>query len=228
MFMKKRFLSFLLSVFMIVSCSLGLTGCEAWENFERYTTLAFLGVERTSDGFYLQYVDEYGGYYILLSVDEATDVLKVPETYKKYPITQVGVIGKGFAYWMVKNNIDVNYDEKEIEFMRAVEIEIPKQVYCHRLIEEIGLSMVEDIDIIIKGGGLLKLVSLMRCSNVDIFYEGSEQEMSGVTIEKLTYDENGAHKLDPNATVNVYYYSETQPQTQGNYWHYVDGEPVIW
>lgn len=26
----------------------------------------------------------------------------------------------------------------------------------------------------------------------------------------------------------IYYYSETQPTTTGNYWHYVDGVPTIW
>ncbi len=26
----------------------------------------------------------------------------------------------------------------------------------------------------------------------------------------------------------VYYYSETQPETTGNYWHYVDGVPTVW
>ena len=26
----------------------------------------------------------------------------------------------------------------------------------------------------------------------------------------------------------VYYYSENEPTTEGNYWHYVNGEVVIW
>ena len=26
----------------------------------------------------------------------------------------------------------------------------------------------------------------------------------------------------------VYYYSETEPTTTGNYWHYVNGVPTIW
>ena len=26
----------------------------------------------------------------------------------------------------------------------------------------------------------------------------------------------------------IYYYSEIEPITLGNYWHYVDGEPVVW
>ena len=29
-----------------------------------------------------------------------------------------------------------------------------------------------------------------------------------------------------NAT--IYYYSETQPTAEGNYWHYVDGVPTVW
>ena len=26
----------------------------------------------------------------------------------------------------------------------------------------------------------------------------------------------------------IYFYSETQPAASGNYWHYADGEPVVW
>lgn len=31
-----------------------------------------------------------------------------------------------------------------------------------------------------------------------------------------------------NMGTDYYYYSETEPAEEGNYWHYVNGEPVIW
>ncbi|MBQ9715098.1 MAG: leucine-rich repeat domain-containing protein [Clostridia bacterium] len=31
-----------------------------------------------------------------------------------------------------------------------------------------------------------------------------------------------------NHTALTYWYSETQPTTAGNYWHYVNGEPTVW
>ena len=46
-----------------------------------------------------------------------------------------------------------------------------------------------------------------------------------------TYDEFVAEFGHPSS--NLYYihffqYSETEPTEDGNYWHYVDGIPVIW
>ena len=45
--------------------------------------------------------------------------------------------------------------------------------------------------------------------------------------------EQGAKPLDWNANWSfgvkgVYWYRETKPTKEGNFWHYVDGEPVIW
>ena len=35
-------------------------------------------------------------------------------------------------------------------------------------------------------------------------------------------------KLNFKSNANVYYYSESQPTKEGNYWHYVDGVPTVW
>ena len=35
-------------------------------------------------------------------------------------------------------------------------------------------------------------------------------------------------KLNFKSNANVYYYSESQPTEEGNYWHYVDGVPTVW
>lgn len=51
-------------------------------------------------------------------------------------------------------------------------------------------------------------------SLTDIFVVWSEGEVAGYPW--------GA----PSAT--VYYYSETKPTTEGNFWHYVNGEPAVW
>jgi hypothetical protein len=52
-----------------------------------------------------------------------------------------------------------------------------------------------------------------------VYYTGTESEWNAINVgannDKLT-----------NAT--RYYYSETAPTTEGNYWHYVDGEIVVW
>ena len=47
-----------------------------------------------------------------------------------------------------------------------------------------------------------------------VYFRGTEEQF----IESL-YDEIAA---------TIYFLSETQPTQEGNYWHYVDGKPVIW
>lgn len=56
--------------------------------------------------------------------------------------------------------------------------------------------------------------SFHGCSFSAIYYEGTEAEWSQIGGSK------------PVGT--KYYYSETQPTTYGNYWHYVDGVPTVW
>ena len=59
-----------------------------------------------------------------------------------------------------------------------------------------------------------------QCKNItDIYYTGSEKEWSNISI--------GLYNNElTNAT--LYYYSETAPTIEGNFWHYVDGVPTVW
>ena len=65
-------------------------------------------------------------------------------------------------------------------------------------------------------------VQLLSDYEWKIYYKGTEAEWKDVEI------------LNPNnyfsyiTSAVVYYYSETQPTTDGNYWHYVDGVPTVW
>jgi hypothetical protein len=52
-----------------------------------------------------------------------------------------------------------------------------------------------------------------------VYYTGTEAEWNRISIG------TGNNEL-LNAT--RYYYSETQPTTAGNFWHYVDGVPTVW
>ncbi|MCI7769973.1 MAG: leucine-rich repeat domain-containing protein [Christensenellaceae bacterium] len=58
------------------------------------------------------------------------------------------------------------------------------------------------------------------CSSLtSVYYNGTAEEWSNIAIGS-----NNTYLL--NAT--RYYYSETEPATNGNFWHYVDGEIVVW
>ena len=51
-----------------------------------------------------------------------------------------------------------------------------------------------------------------------IFYEGTEEEWNEIDIKAYNYAFDNTK----------YFYSETEPTTSGNYWHYVNDEIVIW
>ena len=51
------------------------------------------------------------------------------------------------------------------------------------------------------------------------FYCGNAEEWNAIEKNDST---------DIISAATIYYYSETQPTTSGNYWHYVDGVPTKW
>lgn len=52
-----------------------------------------------------------------------------------------------------------------------------------------------------------------------VYFEGTLEQYRRISIGTNNQNLQGATK---------YYYSEEQPETSGSYWHYVDGEPVVW
>ena len=63
-------------------------------------------------------------------------------------------------------------------------------------------------------------------SLTEIYYCGSEQEWNKIHVytNSLT-----GQKGELDTTATIYFYSETEPTEEGNYWHYdTDGTPVVW
>lgn len=59
-----------------------------------------------------------------------------------------------------------------------------------------------------------------NCSSLrEVYYTGNEEQWNAIT--------NGG-KNDSLYAATRYYYSETEPQGEGNHWHYVDGQIVKW
>jgi hypothetical protein len=59
------------------------------------------------------------------------------------------------------------------------------------------------------------------CSNLtEVYYNGSAAEWNSIYIN--------SYGNAPLKNATRYYYSETEPTTEGNFWHWVDGEVVIW
>lgn len=60
------------------------------------------------------------------------------------------------------------------------------------------------------------------CSAIKrILYEGTESEWNEVVLEEKAFIERLLNKY-------LYFYSEEEPINEGNYWHYVNGEPTLW
>ena len=53
----------------------------------------------------------------------------------------------------------------------------------------------------------------------NIFYKGDASEWNSITME------SGNSSL---GKATIYFYSEANPQTEGNYWYYENGKAVVW
>ena len=71
------------------------------------------------------------------------------------------------------------------------------------------------------GSGIKSIVSCYYgITNLKyIYYYGTKAEWQEIEIA-----EYGGHEVGSV----IYYYSESEPQVAGNYWHYVEGVPTIW
>jgi hypothetical protein len=59
-----------------------------------------------------------------------------------------------------------------------------------------------------------------NCSSLkNVYYKGTASDWAKIAI--------GGYNSTLTDTTR-YYYSETEPTTTGNYWHYVDGVPTAW
>ena len=59
-----------------------------------------------------------------------------------------------------------------------------------------------------------------NCSSLaSVYYTGTPEQWKVISISSYNTSLTDA---------NRFYYSETQPTTEGNYWHYVDGVPTKW
>ncbi len=57
-------------------------------------------------------------------------------------------------------------------------------------------------------------------SLISVYYGGTESDWESIHIDELANDDL--------IFATRYYYSETQPTTNGNFWHYVEGVPTVW
>ncbi len=98
-------------------------------------------------------------------------------------------------------------------------VHIGKKVRTVRYSSFYGCGLLESVVIPVS---VMRIESyaFYKCESLScVYYEGTEEEWGKIIIGKNGNDISSADK---------YFYSETRPETGGNYWHYENGVPVSW
>lgn len=89
--------------------------------------------------------------------------------------------------------------------------EIANRTFFHSLI----IRLVVPVTVKKIGFGAIRA---MLTTETKIYYAGTKEQWEDVVV-----DEDNEVSAE-----NVYFFSEEQPQSEGNYWHYVDGVPTVY
>ena len=138
-------------------------------------------------------------------------------------MTEIGNFA--FAYCSVLSSIKIPDSVTSIGYAAFTHcgllafVEIGNGVTC---IDNWTFENCSSLTSIVIGGNvnLIKDKATVGCSSLkNIYYKGVQNEWNQITID-------GANSYLTSAT--RYYYSESQPTEDSNFWHYVDGELVVW
>ena len=120
-----------------------------------------------------------------------------------YSIEYLGAYGSDYG--------EVMFGDTEVKFL-----EVPEGVSL------LGYYTFRDSDIeyLILPSTLTGLFqdSMTNCPLRNIYFRATEEH----------YPESLLEEIDEQTDATLYFYSETEPTEEGNFWHYVDGKPVIW
>ena len=101
----------------------------------------------------------------------------------------------------------------------GIEYLIVDHDFLNNEIKSINLTTV------IIGKNVTNMPLFNNCTSLkEVFYEGTEEEYQNILRDN--YESSGNNNGVLLAT--IYYYSEEKPTIDGNFWHYVEGKPVIW
>ncbi len=102
------------------------------------------------------------------------------------------------------------------------EIVFPSEL---KTIEKVAFSACSDLErvVIPKSLESIDKKSFYKCDLLtSVYYTGTSAEWNNLMLKNELKDS----EVFPCAT--IYYYSDTKPSAEGDYWHYVDGEVTKW
>ena len=107
-------------------------------------------------------------------------------------------------------------------------VSCPKTLIIPDAIESIGINAFLDctgLEQFVIGRGVKEVGhdAFWTGGDFSVFYMGSAEDWK--KLEELT---DGFFMNELLASSPRYYYSETAPTEEGNFWHYVDGKPTPW
>lgn len=208
---RKKFLSWLLAALCVGALTVGATACGADEDGSVFNSSSEISSsesdtseENASKNLYYT-LSEDGEQYAVSGIGTCTDVnLVIPSTHNGKPVTSIAAN----AFEGCDNLQSVQIPDS------VTSIGDKAFIYCDNLISvsiPVGVTRIASY-------------TFNSCSNLDcVYYKGTESDWANIVVDNF-YASN-AHFV----SATKYYYSETQPTSAGNYWHYdKNGEIAIW
>ncbi len=234
----KKFASLFLTVVLVLACVFALAACDntASSNDEDSVKLIYNRVFEN---------DKVVGYSVVDLEPRRTNIVEIPSKHNGKAVTSIGIhafedcinltdvtlpdsitsIGK-YAFSGCENLTTINIPNSITSIGRyafedcesLTNITLPNNLTSIEAAAFHGCSSLTSI-IIPNSITSVEIFAFDNCSKLTYFYyQGTESQAN-----KMDIDINSRLQIQ-----KLYYYSETKPTTEGNYWHYVDNIPTAW
>lgn len=181
--------------------------------------------------------DPYEGFMLESIYDDDTEVrsysvraanefisgdIIIPSHFYRAPVVQIAPWG--FAGCKDITSVIIPYGIEHIgEYAFADCANLTKAVIFDTTdIDQYAFFGCDNLECLVIGSGVCRIASYALPEGLKtdyIYYEGTKDEWERIDISSV------GNTVDTDA---IYYYSDSEPTEEGNYWHWVDDEIVVW